>query len=65
MKDIVVGIDFSDCSLNALEHAAVLAQKTGHDLLMVFVNNPNISTNLLGESVDVISEAKERLSELQ
>lgn len=65
MKDIVVGIDFSDCSLNALEHAAVLAQKTGHDLLMVFVNNPNRSTNLLGESVDVISEAKERLSELQ
>lgn len=65
MKDIVVGIDFSDCSLNALEHAAVLAQKTGHDLLMVFVNNPNRSTSLLSGTVDVISEAKQKLSELE
>ncbi|PID93954.1 MAG: hypothetical protein CSA95_05685 [Bacteroidetes bacterium] len=65
MNDVVVGIDFSDCSLNALEHAAGLAQKTGHDLLMVFVNNPNRSTSLLGGTVDVISEAKQKLSDLE
>ncbi len=65
MNDVVVGIDFSDCSLNALEHAAALAQKTGHNLLMVFVNNPNRSTSLLSGTVDVISEAKRKLSNLE
>ncbi len=64
MKDIIVGIDFSDCSLNALEHAAHLAYKTKHDLLMVFVNNPNRSTTILSGEVDIITEAKQRLSEL-
>ena len=64
MKEIVIGIDFSECSLNALDHAAVLADKTKHDLLMVFVNNPNRSTNLITGNVDVISEAKKRLTDL-
>ncbi|HPE87649.1 MAG: universal stress protein [Bacteroidales bacterium] len=64
MNEIIVGIDFSDCSLNALEHAAVVAQKTSRNILMVFVNNPNRSTNLVSGNVDIIAEAKEKLDEL-
>lgn len=35
---IVVGIDFSECSLNALAHAASLAEKSNLEIVMVWVN---------------------------
>ncbi|MBI9033139.1 MAG: universal stress protein [Bacteroidales bacterium] len=38
MKKIVVGIDFSECSINALDHALTLAAKFESDLTMVWVN---------------------------
>jgi len=43
MKEIVVAVDFSDCSVNAMEHAVNIADKSELDLTMVWVNNPNIT----------------------
>jgi len=40
MKKIVVAIDFSDCSINALVHALSIAQKTSSDLILVWVDKP-------------------------
>ena len=37
-KVIVVGVDFSECSLNALEHAFSMAKDAECDLKMVWVN---------------------------
>lgn len=39
-KTILVGIDFSDCSINALEHAISIAGKASADIVMIWVNRP-------------------------
>lgn len=39
-KVILTGIDFSDCSINALEHAITIANKAEADVCMVWVNRP-------------------------
>jgi nucleotide-binding universal stress UspA family protein len=39
MKKIMVAIDFSKTSLNALDYAIMLAEKAGSDILMVWVDN--------------------------
>ncbi|MCF8235143.1 MAG: universal stress protein [Bacteroidales bacterium] len=40
MEKIIVATDFSDCSINALEHALTLADKADADLRLVWVNKP-------------------------
>ncbi len=40
-KEIIVGVDFSECSINALEHAITIANKSNSDILMVWVNKPD------------------------
>ncbi len=45
-KTILVGIDFSDCSLNALEHALSIAQKSEANLMLIWVNKPDNTKNL-------------------
>ncbi|MCF8388360.1 MAG: universal stress protein, partial [Bacteroidales bacterium] len=50
IKKILVAIDFSDCSVNALEHAITIAEKAKADILMVWVNKP--------ESAKEINEGK-------
>lgn len=35
---IVVGVDFSKCSLNALSHAVTIAEKSNSNIVMVWVN---------------------------
>ena len=37
-KTIIVGVDFSDCSINALEHALTIANAVSSNLRMVWVN---------------------------
>ncbi len=37
-KKIIVGIDFSECSLNALAHAVNIAEKSELEVVMVWVN---------------------------
>ncbi|MBZ0241775.1 MAG: universal stress protein, partial [Bacteroidales bacterium] len=39
-KTILVGIDFSDCSRNALEHALSIAEKAGANLMLIWINKP-------------------------
>lgn len=39
MKDILVAIDFSKCSIHALEYAINMANTTGSNVLMVWVDN--------------------------
>lgn len=39
-KTILVGIDFSDCSINALKHAITIADKAAADIVMIWVNRP-------------------------
>ncbi|HOH99249.1 MAG TPA: universal stress protein [Bacteroidales bacterium] len=40
-KEILVAIDFSECSINALEHAITIAQRANSDLQMVWVGKPD------------------------
>ncbi len=40
IKKILVAIDFSDCSINALEHAITIAEKAKADVMMLWVNKP-------------------------
>lgn len=50
-KTILVGIDFSECSKNALSHAVSIAEKSESKILMVwvnkFVNQPILDKNLI------------------
>ncbi len=45
-KNIVVGVDFSDCSLNALEHAVIIARKARAGITMVWANHLDYSKEI-------------------
>lgn len=64
MKDIIVAIDFSDCSINALEHAISIANKTQLNISMVWVNNPSITKIelLSGKSDELIQEVQKQFN---
>ncbi len=47
MKKIVVGIDFLDSSINALKHALSIANRAECDILMVWVNRPEYSKEVV------------------
>jgi nucleotide-binding universal stress UspA family protein len=49
MKKILVAVDFSDCSINALEHAISIARKAGSDLEMAFVIKPASTREIFTE----------------
>ncbi len=55
MKKILVAIDFSDCSINALEHAITIASKAGSDLEMIFVIRPETSRDIFTEGPQTLS----------
>lgn len=60
-KTIVVGIDFSDCSINAFEHAITIAQKARSGITMVWVNHLDYSKEIFSvEPKKLIDEVKER-----
>ena len=60
MKKIIVGIDFSDCSINALEYAMAIAKKANSELILLWIENNNGSNKLRISK----SEADKKLSEL-
>lgn len=51
-KNIVVGVDFSNSSHNALRHAVSLAIKTGADIHLVWVKTPGVSNNVTDDNGD-------------
>ncbi len=64
MNLIVVGVDFSDNSLNCLEHAFTIARKASADVIMVWVNIPSVAKALLSEkNADINQVVSEKLDE--
>ncbi len=65
MKKILVAIDFSDCSINALEHAISIANKAGATLEMIFVIKPESSRDMFTEGPQTLSVmVKDKFEEL-
>lgn len=64
-KLILSGIDFSDCSINALEHAVSIAAKAQANLTMVWVNRPVSGKEIYQiDQEHIVSEAIKRFEEL-
>jgi nucleotide-binding universal stress UspA family protein len=63
-KKILVGIDFSNGSINALEHAITIAQKASCGISMVWVNHLDYSKEIFSvEPKDLTAEVKKRFDE--
>ncbi len=58
-KQLLVGIDFSDCSINALEHALTIADKARADVVMVWVNKPDHSQEIFATAPENLDEEVE------
>jgi nucleotide-binding universal stress UspA family protein len=64
-KKILVGIDFSDCSINALEHALTIADKANSDVVMIWVNKPDHSKEIFTlEPSNLLEEVDKRFKQL-
>lgn len=64
-KLILSGIDFSDCSINALEHAVSIAAKAQANLTMVWVNRPVSGKEIYQiDQEHIVGEAIKRFEEL-
>ena len=66
MKNILAAIDFSDCSVNALEHAVSIAVKGPFAVHMVWVNNPSVTKTTIysDASSELIDEVKNQFEKL-
>ena len=66
MKTIISAVDFSDCSINALEHAVSIAKHSGSDLLMLWVNNPYTTKTILSSDLsdDLVEEVEHQFTRL-
>ena len=66
MKNIIAAIDFSDCSINALEHAVSIAVKGSFTVHMVWVNNPSVTKTTIysDASSELIDEVKNQFEKL-
>ena len=51
---ILVGIDFSECSLNALDHAVSIAEKSNSNVVMVWVNKLANDRDIVSKDNDLI-----------
>jgi nucleotide-binding universal stress UspA family protein len=51
-KNIVVGVDFSNSSHNAMRHAVSLAIKTNAEIHLVWVKTPSVSNNVTEDGGD-------------
>jgi nucleotide-binding universal stress UspA family protein len=65
MKKILVAVDFSECSINALEHAITIANKADAGLDMIFVIKPDSSRDMFSEGPQTLSSmVKDKFDEL-
>lgn len=66
MANIIAAIDFSDCSINALEHAVSIAALGTLDVHMVWVNNPSVTKTTIysDSSADLIDEIRKQFTKL-
>jgi nucleotide-binding universal stress UspA family protein len=65
MKQILVAIDFTDCSLNALEHAITIANKAEAGIELMYVNTPESSREIFTEGPKSVStKVNEKFEEL-
>lgn len=65
MRAIVVGIDFLNESLAALELAVIIATKAKSDIILVFVNKPDKSKPIFNTPADKLQEeVEDRFKEL-
>lgn len=64
-KTIIAGVDFSDCSINALEHAISIAQKAKAGITMVWVNHLDYSKEIFSvEPKQLNEEVKKKFDDL-
>jgi len=64
-KKILVGIDFSNGSINALEHAITIAQKASCGISMVWVNHLDYSKEIFSvEPENLIEEVERKFHEI-
>lgn len=62
---IVVGIDFSECSLNALSHAVTIAEKSNSNIVMVWVKKFVADKDIVPRDNDlIVFGAKQHFQEL-
>jgi nucleotide-binding universal stress UspA family protein len=65
MKKILVAIDFSDCSINALEHAITIANKADAGIELMYVIKPDSSREMHTEGAKTLSSmAKDKFDGL-
>lgn len=66
MANIIAAIDFSDCSVNALEHAVSIATRGTLDVHMIWVNNPSVTKTTIysDTSADLIDEIRKQFTKL-
>jgi nucleotide-binding universal stress UspA family protein len=67
MANIIAAIDFSDCSVNALEHAVSIASRGALDIHMIWVNNPSVTkTTIYSDSAsELIDEIRKQFGKVQ
>jgi nucleotide-binding universal stress UspA family protein len=64
-KEIIVAVDFSDCSINALEHAITIAQRAKSDIKMVWVNKASQEKSVaLKSPQEALADARNSFIEL-
>ncbi|MDR3046491.1 MAG: universal stress protein [Bacteroidales bacterium] len=62
MKNIIVGIDFSENSINAMRHATAIALKNNANLHLVWVKTPGVAKGLVkNNESEFIKKANEQL----
>lgn len=65
MKKILVAVDFSECSINALEHALTIARKAEANLEMAFVIKPESTREMFTEGPQTLGAmVKDKFEEL-
>lgn len=63
MKNIIVGIDFSTSSINAMRHAVALSIKTKATIHLIWVKSPGAANNAVGDDGQFMSHIQTKLQE--